>query len=748
MTTSPSPNWRSAVPRRSAVPYRSAEFSRSAVLWRRVYLALLFLAWVALAVLAVLFPLLEQSLSSAPVAGQLADRDYLATRAITYASEALTEQKRQAAERTVLPIYTLPDTRLARQQLEALRATLAYIASVRADTFANSQQKSGDLAALEDVSLNPNSGSTILGLTDARWQEIQQESIVVLEKVMSSSIRPEGLADARSRILSKVSLTMPESQASVVSDLVTAFVVPNSQYSDALTREAQQKARLAVSPVNRSYAPGQIIAFKGQVLGAEEVEALQQLGLVEPEENLLEMVSAVALAVLLVVFLWFYLSRRQALWNRDVRRVGLIAVLFLGFLTSARLVIPAHTVIPYAFPLATYGLTIAVLFGVELALVSTLPLAIMTTFGLPNALELTFYYTISSLFGMLVVGRARRLASFFWAGVAIAVTGAVIILVYRLPLPATDPIGLLTLIGAAFFNGLASASITILLQSVLAGFLGAVTPLQLMDLTRPDHPLLRILLQDAPGTYQHSLQVANLAEQAAEQIGADPLLTRVGALYHDIGKTRTPFFFIENQPPGSLNPHDEMAPEVSADLIIRHVSDGFELGRKYHLPNRILDFIAEHHGTAITRYQYCRAVEAAGGDERMVDRDEFRYPGPRPGSLEVAVLMLADGSEARVRAERPEDEGKLRSLVKGLISDRVSSGQLDETELTLQDLDLILESFTATLRGMYHPRLTYPQLASLPEVVVNPVDHEPPELLLDDVQFDVPELGNPSNVPR
>jgi putative nucleotidyltransferase with HDIG domain len=718
MTRSPSHGWRAAVR------------SHLAALSRRIYLAFLFLVSVALAIVVVLFPMLEQSLSPAPTAGQLADRNYLAPRAITYASEILTEQKRQIAERTVSPIYTLPDTRLARQQLEALRATLAYISSVRADAFADSQQKLEDLAALEDITLNPSSGPIILGLTDARWQEIQQESIVVLEKVMSSSIRPEGLVDARSHILAKVSLTMPEEQASMVSELVSSFVVPNSQYSDALTQEAQQKVRLAISPVTRSYAPGQIIAFKGQVLEEEEVEALHQLGLVGPGENLLEMVSATTLTLLLLVLLLFYLGRRQALWNGDVRKVGLMAVLFLGFLCSARLVIPAHTVIPYAFPLATFCLTIAVLFGVELAMVFALPLAILTTIGLPNALELTIYYTLSGMFGILAAGRARRLASFFWAGAAIAVAGSVIILIYRSPLPTTDRIGLLTLIGASFFNGLASASLTILLQNALAGFLGTVTPLQLMDLTRPDHPLLHILLQDAPGTYQHSLQVANLAEQAAEQIGADPLLTRVGALYHDIGKTRNPFFFIENQPPGSLNPHDDLVPEVSAGLVIRHVSDGMELGRKYHLPERILDFIAEHHGTAITRYQYCRAIEAVNGDERSVDADKFRYPGPRPRSLEVAVLMLADGSEARVRAERPENEEKLRILVEGLISDRVSTGQLDETELSLKDLTSILESFVATLRGMYHPRLTYPQLAQLPDTAIQPDANETREVIL------------------
>ena len=386
--------------------------------------------------------------------------------------------------------------------------------------------------------------------------------------------------------------------------------------------------------------------------------------------------------------------------------------------------IPAHTVIPFAFPIAAYGLTVAILFGVELALVSTFPLAILTAFSLPNALEMTFFYMMGSLFGILAVGRAWRLVSFFWAGAAVAFSGSAVILIYRLPQPATDMMGLLTLTGAAGFNGLASASITLFLQSILAGFVGVVTPLQLMDLTRPDQPLLKIFLHDAPGTYQHSLQVANLAEQAAERIGADPLLTRVGALYHDIGKAANPFFFIENQLPGALNPHDDLDPEVSAQIIIRHVPDGLELGRKYHLPRRIIDFITEHHGLAITRYQYYNALKAARGDESLVDIEKFRYPGPRPQSLETAILMLADGCEARVRAELPENEEGLRSLIRGLITDRVSNNQLDDAKLTLQDLNFLLESFTATLRGIYHPRITYPQLTPLSEAITHSLNEK------------------------
>jgi putative nucleotidyltransferase with HDIG domain len=407
-------------------------------------------------------------------------------------------------------------------------------------------------------------------------------------------------------------------------------------------------------------------------------------------------------------FLLLYMRRAQATLLSEPRSMAVVALLFLVFLVIARLAIPTHPLMPYVFPLAAYGLTIAALFGAELAMVSSLLLALLVTYGQPDALGLTVYYVMSSLFGVLALGRARRISSFFGAGAVIALAGAVLILAYRLP--DIDGIELATLSGIVVVNGLASASLVILLQFFLAQLLGLISPMQLMDLSRPDHPLLQILLHDAPGTYQHSLQVANLAEQVAERIGADPLLTRVGTLYHDVGKTRAPGFFIENQPPGLPNPHDSLDPQDSARIILEHVTDGLELARKYRLPRRILDFIAEHHGTMLTRYQYVKAVKAAGGDENAVDESVYRYPGPRPGSRETAILMLADGSEARVRAERPPDEEQLRKLIKSVVDARVASGQLDDTGLTLRDLAVIVDSFTTTLRGMYHPRLEYPQL--------------------------------------
>ena len=675
---------------------------------RRVYLILLLVASFCLTLVAVVAPLLQSSLSPVPKPGEIAARDYRAPQAISFTSEVLTQQRRDSVAHTIVPIYTSPDTRIARRQLEQLRATLAYINSVRADSYATSDQKAADLTALDDVRLHQDAVMSILGLADARWQEVQQEAIVVLERVMSSAIRPENLLDARNRVPALVTLSLPEEQTAIVADLVAAYVAPNSQFSENLTQTAMLEASQAVEPVIRTFVPGQTIVLQGEVLGADDVEALQQLGLIGSERNWRDLVSAALLSLLLVVFMVFYLRRKPILYGGDVRNLAMLAILFLFFLVSARLIIPINVLVPYAFPLASFGLVTAALFGTELALVASLPLAILVAFGYPNALELTFFYLISSLIGVLALGRARRLSTFLWAGLAVAISGSSALWVYRLPSPGTNLESLATLTLAAFFNGLASTSISILLHSLLAQFLGMVTPIQLLDLTRPDHPLLRQLLRDASGTYQHSLQVANLAEQAAERIGADPLLIRAGALYHDVGKILNPVFFIENQPPGFINPHENLDPVASARIIIRHVPDGLELARKYRLPRCIQEFISEHHGTTLARYQYYNAVKAAGGDESWVDAEPFRYPGPSPQCRDTALLMLADACEARVRAERPADDESLRIVIKSVVSDRVSSAQLDETRLSMHDLNEIVDSFAATLRSVYHPRLNYP----------------------------------------
>ena len=643
-------------------------------------------------------------------AGDVAPRDFQAPEAIEYVSEVRTEDARSAAERAIQRVYSPPDPSIARSQIEHLRDALTFISLVRSDQYATPEQKKADLTALSNLTLKPETIDQILGLSASRWESIQQEALSVLEQVMRNTIRENDLETIRRSVPSLVSLTLTEEQAQLVAELVSAFIVPNSLYSPELTEAAQQAARDAVQPVVQTYKTGEMIVASGQRINLAQMEALEELGLVEAGQRWEDYLGVFTLVILTTAFLGLYFFRRGRQFLTDARSLVLIVLVFAVFLAGARLTIPNRTIIPYLYPLPAVGLLLATLFNMEIGLTLSLVLSILAAYGLPNTLDLLPYYLLSSLFGVLVLGPARRFWAFFRAGMAIAGAGAAMVLAFRLPFIQMDLVGIVTLVAAATFNGLASASLALLLQYFLAQTLGLTTPLQLLEISRPDFPLLQFFLRNAPGTYQHSLQVANLAEQAAERIGADALLTRVGALFHDVGKAKNPTYFIENQLPGNLDTHDDLDPAESSKAITQHVLDGIALARKHRLPRRIDDFILEHHGTMITRYQFSKAVEAAGGDESRLDVERFRYPGPRPRSRETALLMLADGVEARVRASRPKDEDELREIIRAAIEHAQQSGQLDNTQLTLRDLNVIAESFMTTLRGTYHPRIEYPKV--------------------------------------
>ena len=643
--------------------------------------------------------------------GDVSPSDYQAPYTHEYISEIRSEDARDAAENAVAPVYAPPDPSIARGQIERLRAVLQYITLVREDENSTPEQKAADIAALKDVQLKTQTIENILALPAARWETIEQESLSVLEQVMRPMIRDQELDSARRSVPSLVSLALNEEQALLVSELVTAFVAPNSVYSAELTESARQAARDTVEPVIQEYKAGEIIVLRGQIISRSEFEALQEFGLIEETSPWQDYVGTGALVIMAAGFVHLYLSRRRLPFLFEARSLLLVGLVFLAFIISARLIIPNRTVLPYAFPLAAMGLLLATLFGVETGIVFSIVLSILVPYNLPNALDLAPYYLLSSLTGVLVLGNARRVWTFFRAGMAIAGAGIAMLIAFRFPFVQMDAVALLQLSGAAIFSGLAASSIALLLQYFLAQALGLTTALQLIEISRPDFPLLQFFLRNAPGTYQHSLQVANLAEQAAEAIGADALLTRVGALFHDVGKANNPMFFVENQPQDQINTHEDLSPSEAAAAIIGHVNDGVALARKHRLPRRIDDFILEHHGTMITRYQYNQALEAAGGDASLVDKERFRYPGPKPGSRETALLMLADGAEARARAERPADEEAIRNIIRSTIEVAQKQGQLDRTQLTLRDLGTITDVFVNILRGSHHPRISYPKEA-------------------------------------
>ncbi len=664
----------------------------------------------------VIFPLLK---SDEPVykQGQVVSQDVRAPYTLQYESEYLTRQQQELQANAVLPVYTPPDASIARRQISHLRAALDYISAVRADTFATPEQRLQDLAALQDVQLDLETRRELLALSPTAWQAVQQEAIRVLEQVMQRTVQESQVDGVRRSLPALVSLSLPEEQADIIAYLVSPFIVANSLYSEALTESARQAARESVQPVKRTFVAGETIVPRGSVLSELDIEALTQFGLTRPQSKRTQVWGGLALSVLMSTLLIGYLIRIDGeKRSRSGRALLILGLLYLIFLALTRWVIyNAGSIWPYILPVSAFGMSVAAVFDSRLALFVALPLAILAPYGAQDNLLLQTFYLVSAVGGIIILHPARRVSSFVRAGMVSGLSGMIAVL--SITLTSTSDLALdnlFSLIVAALFHGVLSAALAPILEFSLAQWLDETTEIQLMELAKPDHPLLQYLLRQAPGTYQHSLQVANLAEQAAESVNANAFLTRVGALYHDVGKTSAPAFFIENQIPGSLNPHDNLPPEESAAIIIQHVFDGVNLARKYHLPRRIQNFILEHHGTGITHYQYTKAVNAADGDKEKVDISQFRYPGPVPHSRETAILMLADGCEAITRARPPKTEEELRTLVKSIITNRQKEGQLDEVDLTLKDLSRIEDSFVATLRGVYHPRILYPEMKKQP----------------------------------
>ena len=307
---------------------------------------------------------------------------------------------------------------------------------------------------------------------------------------------------------------------------------------------------------------------------------------------------------------------------------------------------------------------------------------------------------------MVVVRRGDRLQAFVQAGAAVFVVNALVVTVFSL-LGARDVRGVLELWFASAVSAGGAGVVAVGTFAVLGSVFGILTVFQLLELANPSQTLLRRLLVETPGTYHHSLMVGNLAERAAQSIGADPLVTRVAAYYHDVGKLANPLAFIENQA-GGENIHDQLDPEVSARILKQHVVDGIDIAYKAHLPKALIAYIPQHHGTAIMSYFYARAKELAAPGV-VVDERKFRHAGPKPQTREAALIMLADGVEASVRSLEARDEASIRGMVSRIIEERVSDGQFDECDLTLRDLDQIREAFVGQLLGMYHTRIAYPQ---------------------------------------
>ncbi len=673
--------------------------------------ALVIFASFALA-LALIFAFQPTSEATALVSGQVSTKTILAPARTTYISQISTRDARAKAESEVKDVFDPPNAELARQQVRLATRLFDHIDSVRHDPYSSAEQKLEWVRSIPTITLSAQTVSRTLMLEENAYHRIVSETLYVLDVTMRDEIRPADVAAQQARVPSRVSLALDAEQADLVAQWARLFVAPNSFFNAVKTNDLHTLARERVGAVYRTIEKGEAVVREGEVVTPQAIEALETLGILRTQPVAADYVGPALLALVLTLLYVVFLARLRLALFAHSRVLLLIVLLVLLSTLGIKIVAYDHPVLLYLYPISAVAMLLAVLMDSVVAFGTVILLALNMGFLARGSLELTIYALAGGMIAALTLGRIERLPAFLWSGVYVAAANAAVVSTFRVLAHEFDASVWSELVLASVGNGALAGLIGIGSLFVLGKLFGITTALELLDLARPTHPLLRKLLADAPGTYHHSLVVSQLAEHAAQQIGADPLLVRVAAYYHDVGKTAAPQMFIENQLQGA-NIHDTLDPLESAKIVIDHIARGVELADKHQLPRRVAEFIPQHHGTTLAAYFHRKALRANGNGS--VDEKRFRYPGPKPQSREAGLLMLADGVEAAMRAEHPSATEGIRSIIDRIVNDRLRDGQLDECDLTLHDIEETKDAFNDVLQGLYHPRVKYPEPPSSAE---------------------------------
>jgi len=633
--------------------------------------------------------------------GSLADRQVRAPRSVAFVSETLTDAERERASAAVPKVYTRNPAVVASSR-DRLGQAVAAIGRLRADAAQTREQRITSLTRLAEVAISPQIAPLIVDMTPPEWDAVSRELDNVLRTLYQPGIQPEQLEAAREASLTALPPAWTDRQKNVGAWIVKQFVDSDVTLDQTATATAQLAARSGVPPVQVQVVAGEVVVREGTVVSALEVEKLRALGLVNTGIDWQGAVGLTVWAVLISSVLALFIQRYATeAWNDD-RKMILVMLSLLAVTVTARALVPGHTLLVYFIPFAAVAMIITVLVGGRTALATQIAGALHV--GILSAqVDLVAYVLVPALLGMAAVQRATTAREFAAGAGSVALGNLGVVLAFALVGQSTDPVGAAQLGVAALVSGAGSGLLAFAGMAMFGHLFRITTVFELRELADPNHPLLRQLLLRTPGTYHHSLLVANLAERAAEVIGADPLVARVGAYYHDIGKMRNPTGFIENQT--GTNPHDELDPIVSAGIVAAHVRDGLALAERYHLPPMIREMIPAHHGTSVVKYFY----QLAQSRGQNPDEASFHYPGPRPRSKEAAIVMLADGTEASVRSLAEKKPETIRAMVERIVGDRLSEGQLDECDLTLRDIQRIKDAFCELLLGVYHERIPYPE---------------------------------------
>jgi len=667
----------------------------------RVRIVAFVIATGLLSAVALLFP---SAVGSYGEAGVVADRDVRAPHSTAFSSEALSQIERDKAAAAVQRVYAA-DPAVVVTSSSHLQAALTGIARVRGDATLPRDQRIAALTKLSEVALSVPLATDALDMTAAEFDQLSKELDPALRTIYQQGIRPEQLDAQRADTTKALPPAWTDRQKRIGAELLKQSVQANLSFDANATAAAQQTARDNVAPVQVQVTAGEIVVRDGQVVTEQDLEKLRALGLVNPGTDWKSAIGLLSWALLIAGVVALFVERyAEEAWADD-RKLMVVALSLVVITAAGRALIPGHIVAVYFVPFAAVAMMLTILVGGRTALATQIAGALHVGI-MSGQVELVAYVLVPALLGMAAVRRATAAREFVAAALYVA-------------LGALGVIGTFLLVGraaAALISGVASGVLAFGAIVMLGHLFRITTVFELRELSDPNHPLLRQLLLRTPGTYHHSLLVANLSERAAEVIGADPLVARVGAYYHDIGKMRNPLAFIENQT--GTNPHDELDPAVSASIVSAHVRDGLALADRYRLPPQIREIIPGHHGTSLIRFFHTLAQQRG----LVVDEAAFRHPGPKPRSKEAGIVMLADGTEAAVRSLEEKTPEQISEMVERIVSEKVADGQLDDCDLTLRDVQRVKEAFRELLAGVYHERIPYPEdrIARLPPAATPP----------------------------
>ncbi|WP_458412458.1 HD family phosphohydrolase [Schinkia sp. CFF1] len=628
---------------------------------------------------------------------------------ITVEDVEATEEKKQEAALEVEDQYILKKD-YAENRVEIISAIFDAVNDVKNTKSTSEEQvKSFKETVPEELGgkLTNANLETLLTVSPGLLDSAKSTTITLIKQIMGQPIKV-GEENRQKEIISGEirNVNLPENLKSAMVAIAEYAIIPNYVYDMKGTESKRQEAMDRVNPVK--IRAGQVLVKEGQIIDREMYKQLELVGLLEEEVNPNLFIGLGIFVLILSSIIAYYFKEIGAKEQIIYVIIFALTILLMKGISLFQLV----TEIGYIFPAAMATMLIKVLLNERMAVMSSIVFAICGSiiFNVEMLGKFNFsigvYFLISGIAGIIFITERHYRAKILKAGLLVSFVNMVVItalFMIRNGHVTNLEIGMYLLL--AFLSGFISAVLTLGLMPVFEAWFGLLSTMKLIELSSPNHLLLRKILLETPGTYHHSIMVANLSEAACEAIGANGLLARVGAYYHDIGKTKRPHFYIENQM-NIENPHNNISPQLSKTIITAHPYDGADLLRAHKIPKEIIDIALQHHGTTLLKYFYYKAKEQCDG----IIESDFRYPGPKAQTKEAAIVGIADSVEAAVRSLSNPTPQKIESLVRSILTDRIQDGQFDECDITLKELDLATKSMYETLKGIFHTRIEYPDM--------------------------------------